>query len=149
MEEVGMKCPRCGAENPDSNRFCGSCGRSTIEDSRILEIPTDGRYGSADPMYPDKIEEPYVVWKWPYAIWGTSIQTHSQYVVQSILVWIFFFIIMLIPVLRFGFPALVVVLVVTAFLGILQYVFWKAGREAAKELDQARRKCIEPPVNRF
>jgi hypothetical protein len=146
---IGIRCPRCGAENPDSNRFCGNCGRTLTENAGIRENLTDGRYGPADPEYPEETEKPYVVWKWPYTIWSVSIQTYSRYVIQSILIWIFFFTIMLIPILRFGPTALVVVIIIAAFFGVLQYIFWKAGRSAAEELNWARKKGIEPPINRF
>ncbi len=123
-----MRCPACRADNPDSNRFCGDCGRALVD-------PIDGEYGSTDPAYPDASEEPYVVWKWPYAIWGTILQTRIQFVVQTTLVWILFFVVMSALILRFGLPALIAVLIVTVILVALLYAFWKAGREAAKELN--------------
>jgi hypothetical protein len=48
-----MKCLGCGAENPESNRYCGHCGNALANGARIRENLTDGRYGPADPEYPD------------------------------------------------------------------------------------------------
>ena len=36
-----MKCPACGAENPPTDRFCGSCGRGLPYD-RIVSCPRCG-----------------------------------------------------------------------------------------------------------
>ena len=33
-----MKCPNCGAENPEGQKFCGGCGRS-------LDVPPQARLG--------------------------------------------------------------------------------------------------------
>ena len=31
-----MKCPKCGAENPPEDRFCGECGQSLVESVAAL-----------------------------------------------------------------------------------------------------------------
>jgi len=36
--DVAMKCPNCGAENPEGQKFCGNCGHS-------LEGPPQARLG--------------------------------------------------------------------------------------------------------
>lgn len=41
-----MKCPKCGAENPDGQKFCGDCGRSLSEPLRsrqgLVKCPNCG-----------------------------------------------------------------------------------------------------------
>jgi uncharacterized membrane protein YvbJ len=136
-----MKCLECGAENLESNRYCDSCGHALSSKSEFAENLTDGRYGPADPEnpdYPDEDEGIYVVWKWPYNLWGISMQTRSSYMLQSVLVWVFYFFIMLGLILKFGLTALVVVLILTTFLGIMQYISWKAGRSAAEEFNRIK-----------
>ena len=39
-----MNCPNCGAENPDGNRFCESCG------AEINAAQNSGNVGASDPM---------------------------------------------------------------------------------------------------
>jgi hypothetical protein len=133
-----MECAKCGAENSESNRYCGNCGQVLANHVRIRENFADGRYGPANPEYPDLYEEIYVVWKWPYNLWGISMQTRSSYMIQNSLIWIFHFFVMLGLILNFGLTALVVVLILTTFLGIMQYVSWKAGRSAAEELHRTK-----------
>ncbi|MBO5503525.1 MAG: zinc ribbon domain-containing protein [Lachnospiraceae bacterium] len=41
-----MKCPNCGNEIPDNQKFCTVCGTPLTEDARM-----DGMYGAADGTY--------------------------------------------------------------------------------------------------
>ena len=41
---MGIKCPKCGAENPDTLKFCGECGTKllppeNIEVTKTAETP--------------------------------------------------------------------------------------------------------------
>ena len=53
-----MRCPNCRAENPETDKFCGNCGFSLIRESGIQDSSIDGRYGAADPVYPEEITFP-------------------------------------------------------------------------------------------
>ena len=43
---MNMKCPNCGNEIPDNQKFCTVCGTPLTEDARM-----DGMYGAADGTY--------------------------------------------------------------------------------------------------
>ncbi len=47
---MGIKCPKCHSDNPDTQKFCGECGTQLIPSDEIsvsqtetLETPTEDR----------------------------------------------------------------------------------------------------------
>jgi hypothetical protein len=134
-----MKCLGCGAENPESNRYCGHCGNALANGARIRENLTDGRYGPADPEYPDyPDEDEEIYWISHYNLWGIFMQARRSYMIQNGLAWTFFLFMMLIPILEYGLIGLVAVLNLVAFMRVVQYIFWKARRSAAEEFNQTK-----------
>lgn len=49
-----MRCPRCGNENPDGNRFCGMCGATLLSAPAIAETATQ-RAASAGTAAPSSV----------------------------------------------------------------------------------------------
>ncbi len=130
-----MRCSGCGAENRGLGRFCSGCGAALVgEDGRPVG-PLDGRYGSPEPEFGEDIEGPYVVWRWPYALWGTGLQTRKQYLAQSSLGWIAYGIVVAWATLIYGPIALGFMAVIAVVLAAFQYEFWLIGRRAAEEYE--------------
>jgi adenylate cyclase len=50
-----MRCAKCGAENPDSKRFCGDCGAAILA---VTEVPTSRLAVSPAPLSVPEAEVP-------------------------------------------------------------------------------------------
>ena len=48
-----MRCPRCGNDNPDDNRFCGMCGTTLLAPAPSANKPQTVGVGSAPSTRPD------------------------------------------------------------------------------------------------
>jgi uncharacterized membrane protein YvbJ len=122
-----MKCPICGAENPEGKNFCGDCG-GTLDEIAVTSIGSQTRdyvkYGSSDDLF----------------VWGaTTHMTKQQYFLRMAIV---------IPMLVFA--ALVLIGLGHPFAGILFlltllgliYVLWWIGRENAEWENRGRPKKV-------
>jgi hypothetical protein len=154
-EVVGIRCPKCRAENPESDKFCGNCGFGLTQESGTQDGPIDGRYGAADPINPEEFtfpledgqvpdhnpddEQKGVYLKWsrlPWAWLRTETLTFEQF---SIRLWlsiiasvIFSFALIALAFLNsFGWTFLAIWLVILAVNWIVFYLSYRAGREEA------------------
>ena len=55
-----MKCPECGAENPEGNRFCGACGEGLTKDQDAAQKSTGRTCSSCGHSLPEEANQcPY------------------------------------------------------------------------------------------
>lgn len=53
-----MRCPRCGNENPEDNRFCGMCGTTLLAPEPSANKPQAVEVGSTPSTRPDRVPTP-------------------------------------------------------------------------------------------
>lgn len=53
-----MRCPRCGNENPGSNRFCGMCGTSLLAPASVAAQPQPVPVAAQAPSVPETVAHP-------------------------------------------------------------------------------------------
>jgi uncharacterized membrane protein YvbJ len=158
-----MRCPGCGNWNPETNRYCGHCGRNLGEsdptskysveepiyvikrcpncESMISDgdescskcgIPFSEDYGplvDTTPLETEKIKPyPYIVWKFPFVIFETSLMSWEQFIFRSIFAWVAV-LVMMITFISAGFWQGAVLLL--AVFSIVYIVSWKKGVEEA------------------